>query len=109
MYSANCTAKLVSIGLCLSVICQLLETPRKEFQVIVPVSPASPENAIRVCLFSALVLSSSALRIVAPRIAALEAAMMVKSLPVMPNRTSLYHDVRHSFLKISCERMIRTC
>lgn len=53
------------------------------------VSPASPEKAIRVCLFSARVLSSEALRIVAPRIAALEAAMMVKSLPVRPSRTSL--------------------
>lgn len=41
------------------------------------------------CLFSALVLSSEALRIVAPRIAALEAAMIVKSLPVMPSKTSL--------------------
>lgn len=40
-------------------------------------------------LFSWRVLSSLALRIVAPRMAALEAAMMVKSLPVMPRRTSL--------------------
>ena len=52
-------------------------------------SPASPENASSVCLFRALVLSSEAFRMVAPRIAALEAAMMVKSLPVMPSRTSL--------------------
>jgi hypothetical protein len=55
------------------------------------VSPASPTNAISVCLFSALVLSSEAFRMVAPRIAALEAAIKVKSLPVMPSRTSLYH------------------
>ena len=56
----------------------------------VPVSPASPENAINVCLFSDLVLSSDAFRMVAPRIAALDAAMMVKSLPVMPSKTSLH-------------------
>jgi hypothetical protein len=53
------------------------------------VSPASPENAIRVCLFNCLVLSSDALRMVAPLIAALEVAMMVKSFPVMPSKTSL--------------------
>jgi hypothetical protein len=53
------------------------------------VSPASPENAIKVCLFKARVLSSDALRMVAPRIAALEAAMRVKSLPVIPSKTSL--------------------
>ncbi len=55
----------------------------------IPVSPASPEYAIRVCLLSCLVLSSAALRMVAPRMAALEAAIKVKSLPVMPSRTSL--------------------
>jgi hypothetical protein len=53
------------------------------------VSPASPENAINVCLFKARVLSSDALRTVAPLMAALEAAMRVKSLPVMPSKTSL--------------------
>lgn len=58
----------------------------------VPVSPASPENARRVCLLRALVLSSDALRMVAPRIAALDAAMMVKSLPVIPNSTSLRRE-----------------
>jgi len=58
------------------------------------VSPASPENAISVCLFRARVLSSEALRMVAPRIAALEAAMMVKSLPVMPSKTSLWSQIR---------------
>lgn len=52
-------------------------------------SPASPEKAIKVCLFSARVLSSLALRMVAPLIAALLAAMMVKSLPVIPSKTSL--------------------
>ena len=36
------------------------------------------------------VLSSEDLRIVAPRMAALEAAIMVKSKPVRPRRTSLY-------------------
>ena len=56
---------------------------------LIPVSPASPENAINVCLFNCLVLSSEALRMVAPLIAALEVAMRVKSLPVMPSRTSL--------------------
>jgi hypothetical protein len=54
-----------------------------------PVSPASPENAISVCLFNCLVLSSEAFRMVAPLIAALEAAMRVKSLPVIPKSTSL--------------------
>ena len=58
------------------------------------VSPASPEYAINVCLLSSLVLSSEALRIVAPRIAAFEAAMMAKSLPVMPRRTSLLKPLR---------------
>ena len=53
------------------------------------VSPASPENAINVCLFKARVLSSDALRMVAPLMAAFEAAIRVKSLPVMPNKTSL--------------------
>lgn len=53
------------------------------------VSPASPENAIRVCLLSCRVLSSEAFKTVTPRIAALEAATNVKSLPVMPSSTSL--------------------
>jgi len=44
---------------------------------------------MRVCLLSCLVLSSDALRMVAPRMAALEAAIKVKSLPVIPRRTSL--------------------
>lgn len=56
---------------------------------LIPVSPASPEKAIRVCLLSCLVLSSEAFRMVAPLIAAFEAAMMVKSLPVIPSSTSL--------------------
>jgi hypothetical protein len=42
-----------------------------------------------VCLFNCLVLSSDAFRMVAPRIAALDAAIKVKSLPVMPSKTSL--------------------
>ena len=53
------------------------------------VSPASPEKAMIVDGESWRVLSSEALRIVAPRIAALEAAIMVKSAPVRPRRTSL--------------------
>lgn len=56
----------------------------------VPVSPASPLKAIRVCLFRWRVLSSLVLRMLAPRMAALDAAMMVKSLPVIPRRTSLW-------------------
>lgn len=52
-------------------------------------SPASPMKAIRLWSFSALVLSSEALRIDAPRIAALEAATRVKSFPVMARRFSL--------------------
>ena len=77
MYSANWTSAAISV--------------RESERVWggVPVSPASPLKAMRVCLFSWRVLSSLALRIVAPRIAALEAAMMVKSLPVMPSKTSL--------------------
>jgi hypothetical protein len=64
------------------------------------VSPASPENAINVCLFNCLVLSSEALRMVAPLIAALEVAMRVKSLPVMPSRTSLQKREIVSTLKV---------
>lgn len=56
----------------------------------IPVSPGSPLNAISVCLFSCLVLSSLALRMDAPRIAALEAATMQKSFPVIPSKTSLH-------------------
>jgi hypothetical protein len=48
-----------------------------------------------VCLFSCLVLSSDALSTVAPLIAALLAAMMVKSLPVMPSKTSLRSVSKH--------------
>lgn len=59
----------------------------------IPVSPASPEYAMRVCLFKGRVLSSPAFRMVAPRIAALDAAMSVKSLPVIPSRTSLFHRI----------------
>jgi hypothetical protein len=53
------------------------------------VSPASPENAISVCEFRLRVLSSEALSMVAPLIAAFEAAMRVKSFPVIPRSTSL--------------------
>ena len=72
----------------LQVMCQIFSC---QYQAVrsVPVSPASPLYAIRVCLFSGLVLSSVALRTVGPRIVALEAAMMVKSLPVIPSNTSL--------------------
>lgn len=66
-----------------------METITTTAVMSVPVSPASPEYAIRVCLFSDRVLSSAAFRTVAPRMAALEAAMRVKSLPVIPSRTSL--------------------
>lgn len=69
------------------------------------VSPASPENAIKVCLFSSRVLSSEALRIVAPLIAALEAAMMVKSLPVMPRRTSLTEYCQQSVLSRAADSL----
>lgn len=61
-------------------------------------SPASPEKATSVCLLSDLVLSSEALRIVAPRIAALEAAIKVKSLPVIPNKTSLVRIMSAHFI-----------
>jgi hypothetical protein len=56
------------------------------------VSPASPEKASSVCLLSDLVLSSEAFRMVAPRIAALDAAIKVKSLPVIPSKNSLKTD-----------------
>lgn len=49
----------------------------KEFDIDIPVSPASPEKAIKVCLLSCFVLSSEALRMVAPLIAAFEAATIV--------------------------------
>jgi hypothetical protein len=55
-----------------------------------PVSPASPEKAMRLCLLRARVLSSLALRIVTPRMAAFEAATSVKSLPVRSSRTSIF-------------------
>lgn len=64
--------------------------PQTFSPIYLPVSPASPLYAISVCLLSCLVLSSVTLRTVGPRIAAFEAAIMVKSLPVMPRRTSLY-------------------
>ena len=67
MYSANWTGKgKRQLGL-LSI----------EFHMVSPVSPASPENAISVCLLSSLVLSSVAFKIVAPLIAAFEAATIV--------------------------------
>lgn len=49
-----------------------------------------------VCLFNCRVLSSSAFMMVGPRIAALDAATMTKSLPVMPKRTSLVSVVCQS-------------
>lgn len=61
--------------------------------VVVLVSPASPLKAIKVLLFKLRVLSSEALRIVAPLIAAFDAAMRVKSFPVIPRRTSLISHV----------------
>ena len=64
-------------------------------------SPASPEKAIKVYLLSSLVLSSEALRMVAPRMAALEEAMMVKSFPVIPSKTSL--EVVSLVLGVSAE------
>lgn len=75
IYSANCTSA-----------CQLDQWADR---LDVPVSPASPENAIKVWLFSSRVLSSDAFKIVAPLMAAFEAATMVKSFPVIPSRTSL--------------------
>jgi hypothetical protein len=91
MYSANCTEELW-------VSCRHRGASRQAIAVTgklieIPVSPASPENAKRVCLLRSLVLSSDALRMVAPRIAALDAAMMVKSFPVIPKSISLLYDV----------------
>ena len=54
-----------------------------------PVSPASPAYAMTVWSESFRVLSSSAFKIVTPRIAALDAATMVKSRPVSPISISL--------------------
>lgn len=75
MYSANWTGPVSKAQL--------------EDGISLLVSPASPEKAIKVCWFNARVLSSEALRMVAPLIAAFEAAMRVKSLPVIPSKTSL--------------------
>lgn len=60
-----------------------------ESERFILVSPASPLKAIKVLLFKLRVLSSEALRIVAPLMAAFDAAMRVKSFPVIPRRTSL--------------------
>lgn len=57
------------------------------------VSPASPLNARRVFGLSSRVLSSEVLRMVAPRIAALEAAIIVEVDVVMPRRTSMVAGV----------------
>jgi len=84
----------VELSICLDVFCEL-DCYRGQYRILVGclksilVSPASPENAIKVCLFRDRVLSSDAFRIVAPLIAALEQAMRVKSLPVIPSKTSL--------------------
>lgn len=77
MYSANWTR-------------WLLDVPTFQDWFDILVSPASPENAINVCWLSARVLSSDAFRMVAPLMAALDAATRVKSFPVIPSRTSLY-------------------
>lgn len=69
---------------------------------LVLVSPASPLKAIKVLLFKLRVLSSEALRIVAPLIAAFDAAMRVKSFPVIPRRTSLCSHV--SYIQSSAAR-----
>lgn len=93
-------AHRIQLDVGLDVLCKLnwtagnIKSQQKESNVgsaveSAPVSPASPEKASSVCLFRGLVLSSVALRMLAPRMAALEAATMVKSLPVMPSKTSL--------------------
>jgi len=68
---------------------EMMEVSRGNRTKNVLVSPASPEKARMQWSFRARVLSSFAFRMEAPRMAALEAAMMVKSLPVIPRRTSL--------------------
>ena len=90
----NCAWSKVErwLGCILRIGLRGLDYSSREEEGDVLVSPASPEKAIRVCLFKARVLSSDALRTVAPRIAALEAATMVKSLPVNPSKTSLKKD-----------------
>lgn len=65
------------------------------------VSPASPLKAMMVEGESWRVLSSDDLRIVAPRMAALEAAIMVKSAPVMPRRASLEERVSDAVSKLN--------
>ncbi len=69
------------------------------------VSPASPEKAIRVCLLRCRVLSSEAFKTVTPRIAALEAATNVKSLPVMPSSTSLALSVHSATVDWDWDRV----
>lgn len=51
---------------------------------------------MRVCLLNCRVLSSSALIIVGPLIAALDAATMTKSFPVMPSSASLDRCQQHT-------------
>lgn len=51
---------------------------------------------MRVCLLSCRVLSSSVLIIVGPLIAALDAATMTKSFPVMPSSASLDRRQKHT-------------
>jgi hypothetical protein len=57
------------------------QSRQREFTILkddlIPVSPASPEKVMRVCVFRARVLSSSAFRMVAPRMAAFEQAIKV--------------------------------
>ena len=85
----------VELGVGLDVLCELdWEDISTLASVIesgsIPVSPGSPENVINVCLFNSLVLSSVVLRTVGPLIAPFEAAIKVKSLPVIPRSTSLF-------------------
>ena len=74
----------VELDVGLYVFCKLyyplrISRPCREREriLLLPVSPASPEKAINECLLSCFVLSSEALRIVAPLIAAFDAATMV--------------------------------
>jgi len=72
-----------------------------------PVSPASPLYAMRLYLLSVRVLSSLSFRMVAPRIAAFDEAMIVKSLPVIPSKTSLLSLLVHgTWSKRSCTYMV---
>ena len=90
MYSANCTTRQKKNTL-LALVVKIDYLKWRIFSHL-PVSPASPLKAIKLWVFNVRVLSSVALRIVGPRMAAFDEAIIVKSLPDIPRRTSIMSD-----------------